>query len=371
MFNRQDARKNAYMLEKGLAKHGYDWWWHNFTGIHEKTGKEKTFFVEYFLINPALATEKPSFQPPSYLMIKAGAWGEDACQLHNFYPYPQVEIAKTPPFYLAVHDEEGHQVAAACEQVISGSVDVGAKEALAHPEWMSDGGQMTWHLQLDKQVAFNVGYGTSTPFRKMQAYQMYWHAAGMKTAYDGYVIYNGERYRVTPETCYGYADKNWGKDFTNPWIWLSSSDLRSRLTGKKLTHSVFDVGGGTPQVGPVKIKNQLVSAFYYEGQEFEFNFSKFWRPTKTRFSCEEQTEQIVWQVTQENRQARLEIDASCPKKDMLLVKYQSPDGAQRHQQLWNGGTGQARVKLYKRRYGNWVLLDDMDAGHLGCEYGEY
>ena len=37
---------------------------------------------------------------------------------------------------------------------------------------------------------------------------------------------------------------DWGKDFTSPWVWLSSSNLTSELTGKKLTNSVFDIGGG-------------------------------------------------------------------------------------------------------------------------------
>ena len=40
---------------------------------------------------------------------------------------------------------------------------------------------------------------------------MYWHAEGMKTAYAGEVEFDGEKYEVTPERCYGYADKNWGQ----------------------------------------------------------------------------------------------------------------------------------------------------------------
>lgn len=31
----------------------------------------------------------------------------------------------------------------------------------------------------------------------------------MKTAFGGEAIRNGERYLATPETGYGYADKNW------------------------------------------------------------------------------------------------------------------------------------------------------------------
>lgn len=79
---------------------------------------------------------------------------------------------------------------------------------------MCDDGNMSWHLSIDKKTAFHVGYGASSVFRKLNAFDMYWHAEGMKTIFEGWVTYNGERYLVRPEDCYGYADKNWGRDFT-------------------------------------------------------------------------------------------------------------------------------------------------------------
>lgn len=36
---------------------------------------------------------------------------------------------------------------------------------------------------------------------------MFWHAEGMKTAYSGEVIWNGEKCTVAPDTYYGYVDK--------------------------------------------------------------------------------------------------------------------------------------------------------------------
>ena len=76
---------------------------------------------------------------------------------------------------------------------------------------------------------------------------MYWHAEGMKSYYTGKIILNGKSYTVSPETCYGYADKNWGRDFTSPWVWLSSNHLVSRKTGKQLMNSAFDIGGRPPE----------------------------------------------------------------------------------------------------------------------------
>ena len=99
---------------------------------------------------------------------------------------------------------------------------------------MCDAGSLSWNLKLDKKNAYNVGYGASRPFREAETYAIYWHAEGMKTAYSGTIRYNGRRYRGVPEKCWGYADKNWGRGFTIPWLWLSSSCLVSKKTGKQL-----------------------------------------------------------------------------------------------------------------------------------------
>ena len=39
--------------------------------------------------------------------------------------------------------------------------------------------------------------------------------------------------------------------------------------------------------------------------------------------------------------------------------------------LWNGGNGWGTVKLFDRQDGQFVLLDEIEATHIGCEYGEY
>ena len=62
---------------------------------------------------------------------------------------------------------------------------------------------------------------------------MYWHAEDMKSAYDGTIEYNGRKYIVDPDTCYRYADKNRGRDFTSPWVWLSSNHLYSRKQNRR------------------------------------------------------------------------------------------------------------------------------------------
>lgn len=370
-----DISRDRFMLTGGLAHKGYDWWWHSFTAHHAVTGEERAFFIEFFLVNPALGGPEPLFgmapdgsrdgRQPSYLMVKAGTWGTGAKQLHRFFGWDHVEVGHDVPYWVAADD------CVASETDLVGRVAVTAADAEAHPEWMSDAGDLAFDLHIDKQIAFNVGYGASEPIRTTEAFQMFWHAEGIKTAYNGDVFLDGERYLVDPDTCFGYADKNWGSDFTTPWVWLASCDLTSRLTGKRLENSALEIGGGRPKVGPFALDRKLLGELVYEGEPYEFNFSKLWTGSQTHFWCREEDTHLVWHVEQETFTARLITDIECPKADMLLIRYEAPDGQARHTRLWNGGTGTGRVQLYERNEHDWVLIDDIDVAHVGCEYGEY
>lgn len=375
MFNKFSPQKNEYMLTGSFRRRGYDWWWHSFTGVSERTGERKSFFIEFFICNPALAGREPVFgtQPdgrakgarPSYLMVKAGCWGRDARQLHRFFSLQNVQIHGSRPFSVSAED------CFVSDRRLCGSVCVSPQQAAEHPERMSDAGEMSWQLALDKRVAFDVGYGTGRVLRALKAFEMYWHAAGMKTLYSGTVTLGGERYLVEPQTSFGYADKNWGRGFTSPWVWLSSCDLTSAKTGKRLENSVFDIGGGRPKIYFAALGRKLLGAYYYEGEEFEFNFSKFWRPCHTDFACGETEDEVVWKVRQTSRTAVAETELHCPKNEMLLVRYQAPDGTRRHNRLWNGGTGFGTLRLYRRVHGALQPVDELQVRSAGCEWGEY
>lgn len=377
-FNTSDQRRDAFMLDGPFAQEGYDWWWHSFTAHDAQTGTPRAFFVEFFTINPALGGAEPVLGQdpavrarggrPSYLMVKAGAWGDDAgnppVQLHRFVGWDDVLVQLGAPYAVSADD------CLATEKTLRGSVRVSPEEA-ADPALMCDAGSMSWDLSLDKRVSFNVGFGASKPLRDAEAFDMYWHAEGMKTLVSGTVTLNGRAYAVEPETSFGYADKNWGDDFTSPWVWLASSNLISRVTGHRLADTCFDIGGGCPKVFHHALPRQLLSALWHEGRPYEFNFSKAWTHCQTEFAVRETDEEIQWHVEQSVTDARMVTDARCRKDHMLLVNYEAPDGSRRHNRLWNGGDGTARVQLFERRPGHDVLVDDMDAANLGCEYGEY
>lgn len=102
-------------------------------------------------------------------MVKAGCWGKNAVQLHNFYPFSALSIT-TQPFMLKVGD------CFLSETRLRGHVSLSPETASKHPEYMSDAGDMKWDLLINKQVAFNVGYGASKPLRQLNAFEMYWRS---------------------------------------------------------------------------------------------------------------------------------------------------------------------------------------------------
>lgn len=375
MANISDRQRNHYMLRGKLAKRGYDWWWHSFTAEDAETGEQQPFYIEYFTCNPALAENEPILgqhpdrardgKKPSYLMVNVGWWGENARQLHRFFSLKDVKLE---------YDKNLDISAADCrcsETRMSGSVHITPEEAAAHPEYMCDSGDMEWDIAIDKKVAFNVGYGASKFFQRLNAFEMFWHAEGMKTQYSGEITCNGRKYIVKPETCFGYADKNWGGDFTSPWVWLSSNNLISKKTGKKLENSVFNIGGGRPKILGVALNRKLLSDFWYEGKSYEFNFSKFWTVCRTEFTGEETETEILWHVRQETLKNVMDAKIRCFKKDMLLINYEAPNGKKLHNRLWNGGNGTGTVALYEKKGGKLVLIDEVEAQNIGCEYGEY
>jgi hypothetical protein len=146
------------------------------------------------------------------------------------------------------------------------------------------------------------------------------------------------------------------------------------VSGKRLANSAIDIGGGRPKAFGLALPRRLLMDFFYEGTDYEFNFSKFWTRTKTTFDCGETDAEIFWNIRTRNRSAEMEVRCVCPKAEMLKVNYEAPDGKKRHNRLWNGGTGTGEITLW-RRAGfagrRRELVDRVAMRNVGCEYGEY
>lgn len=363
------------MLQGKLARNGYDWWWHSLVGEEKKSGRKKPFFIEYFVINPALGGEEPILgqkkehkennSRPSYAMLKAGAWGEnDSAQIHNFYGiHDFVASKKRETVKIGPHF--------ATERHLKGHVKVTKEEARQHPEWMSDPGDIRWNLRAEKVLSYDVGYGTSQLFRLLHAFQMYWHVQGMLTRYKGSISFNGKEYEVQPDSSCGYQDKNWGTNFANPWLWLNCNHFTLHSTGNKVKLTSLDVGGARPVIYDFPLPKKLLICFYLEGQKYEWNFAKFWTRPRQHFDFSLTDQEAIWDITARNQRAKIEIHFSCPRSHMMLFNYENPRGEKKHTQLWNGGHASGWVNLYYRKGTDYEFVGRFDGKFGGCEYGEH
>ena len=80
-------------------------------------------------------------------MVKAGTWGKNPKQIHNFYSMK----------YFECPDDELNIKVGDCsltETHMSGYSRVSEEEAREHPEYMSDAGDMMWDLDIDKKITF-------------------------------------------------------------------------------------------------------------------------------------------------------------------------------------------------------------------------
>ncbi len=372
---------NGYVLDRAFGDNGYDWWWHNFYGVNRETGEERPFFIEYYIINPDLGGAEPILGQlpanqaagikPSYAMIMAGTWGENAVQIKNYYGID--DLTQTSPDELDV--QIGPNVAT--ETYLIGSVSLTQSEVNAHPEYLANAGALSWNLTVEKPLSYSVGYAGSQFFQNLEAFEMFWHVQGIQSKFSGEIIYNGEIYDVTPDSSWGYQDKNFGSDYTNPWIWLSVNDFTSENTGLAMENTSLDIGGGNPTALGLSLGEQALMAFYVEGELHEFNFTKLWKRQDLEWDVNISDTQLTWHLVAKNSKYKFEIDFSNPKSKMLKVLYENPQGKVEHQNLWNGGHAEGTVKMYKKQWiipGIWYVwshLDTFIGKHGAGEYGEH
>lgn len=374
VLNKSDTSRDLFMLKGTLAKKGYDWWWHNFTAYNRETGEAKAFFIEYFLCNPKLGGNQPILGQlkinkekgikPSYALIKVGTWGKNSKQIHNFHPITD---------FSCPNDSLNVKIGSCTlsETHMKGECNITEQEAIEHPEYMCDAGTMSWDIRINKKIAYNVGYGASKFFRTINAFEMFWHAEGIKTEYSGTLVFDGVIYDVIADKSFGYADKNWGSDFTSPWLWISSCNMRSLVTGKKLDNSAIEAGGGRPKVFGMGLDKKILIGMFYEGKMYEYNFSKILTRTQVDFKFSEGEKFNLWNINASNKNSAMELTLKCPKEEMLLINYEAPNGKKLHNKLWNGGTGFGEIKLFNKSFKEKILVDHIEIKNAGCEYGEY
>ena len=372
-MNHSDLDRNAYMLRGPLAKRGLVRWFHSFKGVSANTGDVRTFFVEYLVMNPALGKEQPILgqhpyfkkrgMKPSYAMVKVGvfpdAYGEGK-QLSVYYPITALKTTKNP-FVLQTDD---------CfysENRIAGAVEVSREEA-RHRSFMSDSGSMEWNLEVHKAVACHTGFIANPFFTAIGALESFWHGEGIRTFYRGTVTLDDISYQVMPDTCYGYADKHWGRGFNKPVLRIASAHLTSKLTGKELKHSVLAIDGCCPKFLCFPLRRKLMIQLTHAGEDFEFHFALPKTLARCKWKAKETNKRFIWQIMAQNKNALIKLSVNCTKEQMMALLYETPDGILPTAKLFSGGTGNGTLELYRCTGGKAQLIDILAIEDALCQY---
>ena len=367
---------NAWQIKDATDE--YDWWWHNMTGFENgDPSKPRSFFMEYFTINPGIKSKKPIVGPtqtPCYAMMKVGFWDKNNSKQYNqFYSILDTRIS-TKTFNVKIgRDSNGGWINTANNRRLKGKVNtLGAKKT--RKTLFSDQGSMSWDLKVKKVKHFNPMKGEkflNWITKSIEPFEMAWMVHGVMTEYEGEIVLRdktgkSKRYVLTFDTSCGYQDKNWGRDFTNPWVWLQSSCITTE-NKREIKGACFVVGGGDPQVVDINLGKKLLIYFNDGKRKYECNFTKNLL-NSTTFKIHRSKKKLTWNVQGECENHKLKITATCPLDEMLKVKYENPSGKYCHKNLLNGGTATGTVELYSK--GN-KLLKTFYFSRGGCEYGKY
>ena len=85
------------------------------------------------------------------MMINVGCWGKKHLQLHRFFAFKDIQIKAKAPFMVQADD------CFLSETETRGSVRVSEQEAKEHLEYMSDAGEISRDLKIEKTIPFNDG----------------------------------------------------------------------------------------------------------------------------------------------------------------------------------------------------------------------
>lgn len=375
-MNLSDLAKNSHMLRGSLAKKGYMRWWHSFSGKCPETGEIRTFFIEFFIINPGLGSNVPILgqhpyfrkrgMKPSYVMIKAGSFpdrnGEGGVQLHAFYPLSALQATGSPLIMQVQGAPAEHCRAGNClysEDKLTGFVEVTPEEA-RHRSYMTDSGFMEWNVEIRKAVSCHTGNWCKKIMQTLCSLDSYWHGEGIRSFFRGNVTLNGTVYEVEPESSYGYADKHWGRNFNRPWFQFACGKLESQRTDRELRHSVLAINGFCPRFLCFPLRSRLMLQLTYMGEDLEF--------TRCKWETKETGRRFVWHILAQNQNTVVKISGSCNKAEMLNLQYETPEGRKPKQPLRAGSGGIGSIQLFRKNSGARELMDTLTLGSALCIY---
>lgn len=383
------ANKNLKTIEKCmlkgfLRKNGFELWRLTTNAISVSTGKEHTFFFEFYLVNPCVSPDEcvlgfktrflktpedlqyalagtesaknastEDFVVPSFFMVRAGSLSNNGKFFNNFYPYNSLEINRND--FLICAGKHSDKECILSSNFSLGNISVELRELNEKPEYFCNSGSIIWNLQFDDTNIFRKGFSN---------HNVSWDVPCCKINVDGKIVYDGEEFIVIKDKSYGFLDRYLGKDFASPYFHLHSSNFTSEITGKVLDNSFLAVQG--------EFDENLNIVLSVENFDIEFNPLQK-KSYSITFDCIEMPEdddgtKLHWTISAQNKKFVVDIDFICRAEEMFLRNLESPLGSRKVLKVLSG-IGRGELKIYKRKRKTLELIEDVKVSTCVCEYG--
>lgn len=379
-MDKKTQKIDYYIIDKKYKYSGYQFWRYFFTGISKLDGTESTFFIEYYIVNPAVSPKEvlistksvvaagendgvselsssllPSasvkdFQP-SYVLCKAGKFGESPKHVTNLCPSELFSWNKKEKFikcgssYITM-------------DALSGNICVTEEDLLENPELYCSTGTFEWKLRYEKQISCQ-------DYEKSK--NEIWYPCGVKTVFAGSITVDGEEFAVIPKSSSGYFEKFWGQSFTSPFYQLSCSKMTSMISGSKLLKSAMTIHG--------ERNGELRFVINVEGQKIDFLKKKSFSKVDEKHDfiempgTEDGKQKVHWSESFRKGKLIVDIDVYCNTEMMLVKEFECPEGNSKLLKILSGGNGTGEMRIYKKTGKNIELIEHVEIENCLCEFG--
>lgn len=374
-------RFDQYILRGKMRQEGFERWRYVFSALSKLNGSERKFFIELYIVNPALSpkaavisqksrlaiseadlqyalagTESAAHAndemdvKPSYVLVKAGIFGEGGKQMNKFFASSQFSFVK---------NTESFKVGECSfsSKGLSGSVLVTAQDLRVRPELLCNVGSMAWELKFERAIE-------NKPMYNCKNYL--WIPIGSKTLFSGSVLVDNQEYVVLPKTSNGYIDKSWGETLNSPYFHISSARLTSIITGRQMINSCFALEG--------EFSGKLCAVVNLEGEKYSVSNKKIFKKDVIIHDCSQLAdtadgEKVHWAVSIHKGKFVIDIDIYCKGSEMFVRDYEMPQGKRCLLKVL-GGTGKGEIRVYKKVKKNLELLEHANVIDAICEFGQ-
>ncbi len=179
-----------------------------------------------------------------------------------------------------------------------------------------------------------------------------WFPAQADARCTGEIITNGVPVRFENAPC--YQDRNWGGEFPKWWAWIVSNQFKEDPT------AALVAGGGRPKVLGREFYENVILGFNYKGKQYSY------RPNDLN-SVKSKICFGKWEVIAENKETRLELEATAPKESFMDLPFLTPQGEIFHDM--ETLSGKMTVRFYEKTLVGLNLVTTLTTDFAGLEYG--